>query len=672
MTLIKKTSIFSDSRFPSYIRGNPEFDMLRQFVKSYFESLEEIKQANYELLYAQENSDVDTVTSEFLDKFYKTLCPDMPAEIMADKKLLLKHSKELYQKKGTPDSFKLLFKILYNETVKISYPSENILRASDGKWNQESAIHVILPVVTDQDVLNLVGKEIITINKFGIIRNVVIQIKKLEDSNIYEIVIDKQKNIRFNYGDSITINGFKGTIVGSTQSVTILKEGKNFKIGQLIKLDNEEGKGSIAKITDVTPSGGIKSLKLVKFGAGYSSDFNLTVNPSVKGTPESTSSFDRGFLPIKESTEGYKESGVVSKVGTYGNTRDYFMEEYMTGDYISTPYSSFTGITTSGKSGEDDQYAIFTVKIDAVLTYPGFWSNNNGSLSNPLICLQDNHLYQNFSYMIQSPIAKNEYESVVKKLLHPAGMVMFNDMLLENNLDLSSNISDASGLFVDVFINDIIDAPDVPSIDVTSYHEDTFTQSDYINKNLSTKIEDIVTPTQISSYFSDDYALDYAEIVYYSAFKTINQQKSDTVFIDENIGKNFLTDKTELFALTDAAPYISHNRKISDLVYVDSSTTLSSTNSLNDNFSLSDSGNNLVVATTIRKSDTVSNTDSINKTTPVLIADTVTIQDSAKLNIKTYATDLITTEEVAPYSQQSYADQSYFENPVNGVVIKIN
>lgn len=62
--------------------------------------------------------------------------------------------------------------------------------------------------------------------------------------------------------------GFKRTIVGSTQSVTILKEGKNFKIGQLIKLDNEEGKGSIAKITDVTPSGGIKSLKLVGFGAG--------------------------------------------------------------------------------------------------------------------------------------------------------------------------------------------------------------------------------------------------------------------------------------------------------------------------------------------------------------------------------------------------------------------
>ncbi len=79
-----------------------------------------------------------------------------------------------------------------------------------------------------------------------------------------------------------------------------------------------------------------------------------------------------------------------------------------------------------------------------------------------------------------------------------------------------------------------------------------------------------------------------------------------------------------------------------------------------------------MVATTIRKSDTVSNTDSINKTNPLSIAETVTIQDSAKLNIKTYATDLITTEEVAPYSQPSYADQSYFENPVNGVVIKIN
>ena len=42
MSLIKKTSILSDSRFPSFIRGNPEFDMLRRFIKSYFESIEEV------------------------------------------------------------------------------------------------------------------------------------------------------------------------------------------------------------------------------------------------------------------------------------------------------------------------------------------------------------------------------------------------------------------------------------------------------------------------------------------------------------------------------------------------------------------------------------------------------------------------------------------------------
>jgi hypothetical protein len=44
--------------------------------------------------------------------------------------------------KGIDESFKLLFRLLFNEEVDISFPKNNILRASDGKWTIDNSLKI--------------------------------------------------------------------------------------------------------------------------------------------------------------------------------------------------------------------------------------------------------------------------------------------------------------------------------------------------------------------------------------------------------------------------------------------------------------------------------------------------------------------------------------------------
>ena len=607
MALIKKTSIISDSRFPSFVRGNPEFDTLRRFVKSYFESIEEVGKANYELSYAQDNSDVDSVTSEFLDTFYSSLCPELPVNILADKRLLLKHSRELYQKKGTPDSFKLLFKILYNENINIKYPSENILRASDGKWNQSQSIHVTFPNIDEKVVYGLVGREFSVRNESGVTRNTIIQVRKIIGTDIYEISVDKQKNIRFSIGDSFYIDDITGTIVPSTQSLKILKQGRNFKVGQIIKLDVKDGSGtgSLAKITEVTSIGGIKNAKIIKFGSGYNADFNLTIFADTTGiTNIAGGDFEGGILPLKETTFGFQEYGVVSKIGSYGDMKDYFLQDYILEDYISTPHAYFAGVTQTSSvynSNSDyfledyilgdytnvftendlDAYAIISVEVGALLTYPGFWTNSSGSLSNPLICLQDNHLYQNFSYMIQSSVSRDKFVGVVKNLLHPAGMLMFSDLLLENNIDVSNKVVDDNKMSVDMFIKEISNPQEKLIIATHRLEFDDVFNDDYVEKTTNLRLIDEASTTEEDFYGVDGYyQTGYVKSEFDGVSKHVFQQKYDLVgpYDDDDIFKHQFSKFDDAFGLEDEDFNVIHNRVLQD--YVEPVSTISHDSSI--------------------------------------------------------------------------------------------
>lgn len=534
----KNSSIFSDSRFPMFIRGNPNYDQLRRFVKSYFESLEvENDGANFFITNAREHSDVDTTTAEFLNRFYEVLCPDLPKNIMADKRLLLKHSRELYQKKGTPEGFKLLFKILYNEEINIKYPSEQVLRASDGVWNKPIFIQVAIQNATFEELKLCNGTEIVCSNNTGVVRNNVVNVKKVNGTeNIYEIYLNKNKNIRYFSGDKVIINNtIVGYVSATTQVARVIKKGKGFKIGQLIRLDlkNTDARGSILKISAVDADGGILQLKFIKYGWGYFSGFTLNISPTTAGIEAESPQFDGANLNLSENSGSFSEVGVITKTGKNGVLYDYFANDvgdYLENDYMMGIAGYFQGISVSGSNNtgggssvsgsgtsaslREHDYAIITVDLGPVLSYPGFWSSNRGKLSDPLISLQDNSFYQDFSYVIQSSIPKEKYNGVVKKMMHPVGMKGFGDILIETNFDISSTINIGDVTSYSMYLHDMVDIPDQKAYHLKRYDDfDDLSVSDVITKKFVKTTNDSVSTAinSATSYFSGDYmsSIDY-------------------------------------------------------------------------------------------------------------------------------------------------------------------
>lgn len=142
MSSLNKTSTFIENQLPGFIRGNPEYTLFVQFLQKYYEFLELPGNPVYELRRAQENYDIDLARKTLLRYFKDKILPSFPEETELSTEKIVKAARDFYAKKGTPDSFKFLFRILYNQEVDIFLPKTNILRASDGKWQIPQAIRI--------------------------------------------------------------------------------------------------------------------------------------------------------------------------------------------------------------------------------------------------------------------------------------------------------------------------------------------------------------------------------------------------------------------------------------------------------------------------------------------------------------------------------------------------
>ena len=76
---------------------------------------------------------------------------------MLIKEILIKNVKSLYRAKGTNRGHELFFRLLFGLESETIYPRENILRASDGKWDTQKILRAIATV---GDTSNLIGRTI--------------------------------------------------------------------------------------------------------------------------------------------------------------------------------------------------------------------------------------------------------------------------------------------------------------------------------------------------------------------------------------------------------------------------------------------------------------------------------------------------------------------------------
>ena len=146
--LNNKTSLQIPEQLPEFIRDDVNYQTFVSFIEAYYAWLETAYASNSAIItanttgqgasYGSKNIlnyvDVDNTLDDFLAYFINDFLPYIPEDALADKKKLLKISKQLYKTKGTEKSYKFLFRALYNSEAETYNTSDQILKASDGKW----------------------------------------------------------------------------------------------------------------------------------------------------------------------------------------------------------------------------------------------------------------------------------------------------------------------------------------------------------------------------------------------------------------------------------------------------------------------------------------------------------------------------------------------------------
>lgn len=138
--LEKYISPFIASQFPSIYKE--EGPLFIAFVKAYFEWLESQNQVIYDSRRLLEYRDIDKTVDVFINDFKNKYMFPIPDDIAGDKRLLQKHIKEVYGSKGTERGLKLLFQLLFGDSISVYRPGDDVFRLSDGEWNRDIYLEV--------------------------------------------------------------------------------------------------------------------------------------------------------------------------------------------------------------------------------------------------------------------------------------------------------------------------------------------------------------------------------------------------------------------------------------------------------------------------------------------------------------------------------------------------
>jgi len=149
-------------------------------------------------------SDIDHTTEDFIQYFQKDFIPSLDITGIPNKRTVIKHIKDLYQKIGTEEAVKLLIRILFQDDAEIRYPINETLFVSDSSYNQQRRMVIKM----DKSTLPKQNDKITKYKNDGsvdaeaIIENVY---NKDTPNNIYSIEVSDNHFGVFNVEDPVTL-----------------------------------------------------------------------------------------------------------------------------------------------------------------------------------------------------------------------------------------------------------------------------------------------------------------------------------------------------------------------------------------------------------------------------------------------------------------------------------
>jgi hypothetical protein len=460
------------SQVPEHLReGSPLFS---EFLETYYQYAS-IRENSIGLIQNQAlDLDIDTSSDQYIDKFYYTYAQYFPQSFVYDKRNFIKLLSTIYDSKGTEKALKLVFKLIFNDDISVQYPVEQILRASDGKWEQDSYITVqsiygsIPNTPFSLNVTNTFGQYGLNILKTLTLDNANI---RLYYKSINQVQFVDSQLIKV-YNDAGTLI-FVGQLVKSISSIFIKEGGYGWQIGQLIFFTGTI-LNTIARVTQIDPLGSIIGIEIVENGFSHTEFQTISVSP-YPNRP-SGSQIDRTLTPIagggfaytltiSDNTDGCYES--VQGLSSVKDGNSYFLEDYVMSDYTGQLIVNLLSEQAPSPVYFDDSITIdawlasratLILESGFVIKTKGRFLDNSGKISNQEIRLQDNYYYQAYSYVINTMQEERDYSKIME-LTHVAGTKRFSNLVKE--VDYTFNfVSSRTNSMEQIIISDFVASSD--------------------------------------------------------------------------------------------------------------------------------------------------------------------------------------------------------------------
>lgn len=369
-----KIQISVSQQLPMFVREDSP--LFSSFLEAYYTWMEQ-EYAIISPARVGEAPDVDESVDLFVENFTNQYLKNFPLALAksaegndVSREELIKNIREFYQAKGTEQSYKFLFNLIFGVDVSTYLPKRDILTASGSKYIKQTSIKTTVSL--DSDIFKATNQIITQIDPTNQTTKAKARVQRIVTKregnfDIAEIFI---ASIEGSFQIGLPIQFTKDDITYEEiytypviTGVSVTTEGTGYQVGDTVNITytdaNATGSGAKAEVSRVGNDGEVKSVRMIDFGVNY----NQAVGASV------------------------------------GFTRD-----------------DLTDAT--------DIDAIGIASVGVLNQYEGFYDSEKGHISTNKV-LQDNIYYQAYSYVLKSEIVIERYKEYIKNLVHPAGFAFF-------------------------------------------------------------------------------------------------------------------------------------------------------------------------------------------------------------------------------------------------------
>lgn len=334
MDFVKYVSHLIENQFPSVFRD--EGEELVTFIKAYYEWVEEEYLSKGKSLTSY--SDIDDTLDLYINHFVEKYMYAIPENILQDRRLLQKHILDLYRAKGSQDSIRLLFRLLFNEEIELYVPAKDMLKTSDGVWVEKKYIEIS----QSSRLSEFIGKSITGVDS-GAKAFVESYERRLVNQKYIDIFFIEnirgtfQTNERVRYDDDNTDLPY---IMGSATNIEIITSFNDFSVGDILEFNDTNPLK--VRVTSLKSTGDtIIEPLIVDGGSGYTTSANVIIT---SGSNTSGSGFDFRVSSLSNTSVLVLIDNPLSDlIGVDLNAFDYGLDEPANS---SIPFADYLNIDT--------------------------------------------------------------------------------------------------------------------------------------------------------------------------------------------------------------------------------------------------------------------------------------------------------------------------------------